>query len=243
MNYQSNSQRTHDSFYKDIDPHLPPKDSFIKVGNLISGWLDDFSGIASIIDIGCATGAFLNYLSDRFPGHSISGYEHLEELIKAGQKNYPGIQITQASILDSKKIAPTSADVITVQGVISIFDDIAPIVKNLALWIKPGGKILIHGMFNPFNVDVFVKYRRSEEYGTDRVEAGWNVISQKTITDLFIKSGARQVRFHEFQISTDLEKNSQDPLRSWTEKLADGTRQIVNATCLKQPQFILDCDF
>lgn len=171
------------------------------------------------------------------------GYEYLDTLIKVGQRNYPGIQITQGSILDSDMIAPSSVDVITALGVISIFDDISPIVKNLALWIKPGGKILIHGMFNPFDVDIFVKYSRSKDYGNGTVEAGWNVISQKTIADLFIKSGAKQVQFHDFQISVDIEKNPQDPLRSWTEKLADGSRQIINATCLKQSQFILDCDY
>lgn len=243
INNQSNTVRSHDSLYLDVASNSPPKDYFVQVANLIDEWLEPSSRAVSIIDIGCATGAFLNYLSNRFPDHSISGYEYLETLIKAGQKNYRGIQITQGSILDSNMIAPSSADVITVLGVISIFDDISPIVKNLALWIKPGGKILIHGMFNPFDVDVFVKYGHSQDYGNGPLEAGWNVISQKTAADLLKRSGAKQVQFHEFQISVDLEKNSQDALRSWTEKLADGKRQITNATCLKQPQFILDCDF
>ena len=243
VNNQPNIVRSHDSFYLGVDPLAPPKDSFVQVGNLIGDYLNDTSEVAKIIDIGSATGAFLNYLSLRFPKHSILGYEYLETLIKVGELNYPGIQITQGSILDSEIIAPHSVNVITVLGVISIFDDIEPIVKNLALWIKPGGKILIHGMFNPFHVDVFVKYRKSEDHANGPYEAGWNVISQKTIADLFIKSSAKQVRFHDFQISVDLRKNLLDPLRSWTEKLEDGTRQIINATCLKQPQFILDCDF
>jgi SAM-dependent methyltransferase len=154
----------------------------------------------------------------------------LETLVKAGQRDYPDIQIKQASILDKEIIARSSIDVITVLGVISIFDDIDPIVKNLAHWIKPGGKILIHGMFNPLDVDVFVKYRRSDEHEIGPFEAGWNVVSQKTVTKLFTESGAKQVQFHDFRISIDLERDFEDPLRSWTEKLADGTRQIINAT-------------
>ena len=138
VNNQPNIVRSHDSFYLGVDPLAPPKDSFVQVGNLIGDYLNDTSEVAKIIDIGSATGAFLNYLSLRFPKHSILGYEYLETLIKVGELNYPGIQITQGSILDSEIIAPHSVNVITVLGVISIFDDIEPIVKNLALWIKPG---------------------------------------------------------------------------------------------------------
>lgn len=240
---QPMSVRTHDELYLNIDPLDPPKDSFVQVGNLIDEWLKGNSGVASIVDMGCATGALLNYLGKRFPDQDISGYEYLETLIEAGQKNYPNIKITQASIFDRNKISASSLDVITVLGVISIFDDIEPLVKNLAYWIKPGGKILLHGMFNPFDVDVFVKYRKSEEHGDGPLEAGWNVVSQKTITKMFVEAGAGRVQFHEFKISVDLAQNTNDPLRSWTEKLEDGSRQIVNATCLKQPQFILECDF
>ncbi len=238
-----NVVRTHDSFYLDIDPLLPPKDSFIQAGNLIGQWLDDNSKIASIADMGCATGAFVSYLGERFPEQNICGYEYLETLVKAGQRSYPGIKIAQASIFDRERLEASSIDIITVLGVISIFDDIEPIVKNLSCWIKPGGKILLHGMFNPFDFDVFVKYRKSEAHGVGPFEAGWNVISQKTISKLFIEAGAKQIQFHEFKISVDLDHDPHDPLRSWTEKLEDGSRLITNATCLKQPQFILECDF
>jgi SAM-dependent methyltransferase len=240
---QDASVRTHDEFYVNVDPLAPPKDSFVQVGNLIGDYLNGNSGVASIVDIGCATGAFLNYLGNRFPEQNISGYEYLETLIEAGQRNYPSIKITQASIFDRDRIEPSSVDVITILGVISIFDDIEPLVKNLAHWIRPGGKILIHGMFNPFDVDVFVKYRTTEEYGVGPLQAGWNIISQRSISEMFLRSGARNLKFHEFRISLDLNQDVHDPLRSWTEKLEDGSRQITNATCLKQPQFILECDF
>ena len=40
----------------------------------------------------------------------------------------------------------------------------------------------------------------------------------------------------------DLKRNLNDPLRSWTEKLKSGKRQIINGLWIKQPQYILEVD-
>lgn len=101
----------------------------------------------------------------------------------------------------------------------------------------------MHGMFNPYDVDVFVKYKLSENFHSQEYESGWNIISQKTISNLLFDKGAKNVKFHDFNLSVDIDKNLTDPLRSWTEKMENGSRQIVNAICLKQPQFILEADF
>lgn len=235
--------RTHDEFYAKVDLKVPPKESFIQIADLIADYKKTISGTISIVDFGCAAGAFVNYLNHRFQDDNIIGYEYLESLVRAGKENYPNIRIVQASILERNSIPQSSVDVLTLLGVISIFDDIEPIVLNIVNWIKPGGKLFIHGMFNPFDVDVYVKYRMSEKYPEDIYEAGWNIVSQKTISKLLLNNGAKSLKFHDFNISVDLEKNHQDPIRSWTERLVNGTRQIVNGLCLKQPQSILEVNF
>ena len=40
-------------------------------------------------------------------------------------------------------------------GVLSIFDDIEPLITNLIHWTRPNGKIYIHGMF--YDIDVYTK--------------------------------------------------------------------------------------
>ena len=97
-------------------------------------------------------------------------------------------------------------------------------------------------MFNPVNVDVFVKYKLSENFQTQEYESGWNIIPQENIPNLLLVQRAKNIKFHKFNISVDLAQNSEDTFRSWTAKMGNGTRQIVNGKCLKQPQFILEAD-
>jgi SAM-dependent methyltransferase len=235
--------RTHDYFYAEVDLNAPPKDSFIQLKNLIAEYKSGILGKISIVDFGCASGTFVNYLSSQFPNDKVRGIEFLELLVNAGKQFYPNIDIAQGSILDKHILPKECVDIITVIGVISIFDDIEPIIQNLAYWVKPGGRVFIHGMFNPAPVDVFVKYRLSENYEKEEFESGWNIISQETISRLLHSVGANKIQFHEFNLSIELERDLKDPLRSWTEKMENGSTVIVNGTCLKQPQFILEAQF
>jgi trans-aconitate methyltransferase len=234
--------RTHDAFYEKIDPKSPPKEVFLQIANLIDDYKNKILDSITIVDFGCASGAFVNYLSSRYPNDNIIGYELLKTLIRSGKKNYPNIKIKYGSILEINSLPKSSVHVLTVLGVISIFDDLDSIINNLIHWIKPGWKLFIHGMFNPLDVDIFVKYRLSENFDKKEYESGWNIVSQKTISNLLLSKNVKNIKFHDFKISIDLPKNLNDPLRSWTEKMEDGTRQIVNGTCLKQPQFILEAD-
>jgi hypothetical protein len=127
-------------------------------------------------------------------------------------------------------------------GVLSIFDDIEIPLRNLLNFTKKGGRIFIHGMFNPFPVDVFIKYSESgSSIQKDFLESGWNIISQQTISNILLKYGVKNIIFHEFKINIDILKQS-DPLRSWTELLSNGDRQIINGLCIKQPQYILEIE-
>jgi SAM-dependent methyltransferase len=238
-----NIVRTHDSFYASESSALPPKESFVNVCRLIKAFKQQHcQAKLSIVDFGAATGTFVNYLVDELPDEDIKGLEYLSDLVDYGRRSYPNINLEQASILDKDSLPQCSVDIITVLGVISIFDDLQSIVANLSYWVKPGGKLIFHGMFNPYNVDVYIKYRTP---GTrpGHLEAGWNIISQSTFEGILKSFGCKSLKFHEFNIGVDILQNPSDPLRSWTEKLHDGSRQIVNGLFLKQPQYIAEADF
>lgn len=119
---------------------------------------------------------------------------------------------------------------ITVLGVISIFDDLEKVFKNLLLRTKKGGKIYIHGMFNTSDIDVFVQYRKSEDHESQFTEAGWNIISFASCQRILSNLGAKNVKLHTFHLGIDLPKQD-DVVRSWTEnaKMGNVLSQTVSA--------------
>jgi SAM-dependent methyltransferase len=240
----SEVHRTHDSLYLQVPESAQPKDSFKTSGDLLAQLFDEKLTNKTVLDIGCAVGHFPHYLQTRFPNAIVEGLEYLPDLVEKGSEVFPGLTIRQGSIFDDIEQNTGRFDAITMLGVLQIFDDIWPIVKNIASWVrKPGGVFLVHGLFNRYDYDVFTRYRPAGGNQSDELENGWNIISQKTFTDACISSGAKSVKFHEFHIGVDLEPNPDDPIRSWTEKNARGRREIVNGLHIRQPQFIAEAIF
>ena len=238
------SQRSHDALYATSDPCSPPKESFVRVADLMQG--SNLNGLKdrrpSVVDIGAAAGAFVNYLSGRLKHWDVHGVELRPDLVRSA-KDFFGIQLLQGSVLDGNLLDDASIDVITLLGVVGIFDDLCEIADNVSRWVKPGGLVLLHGLFNPFDIDVFIRYRESHREGPGDLETGWNIFSQRTVRDCFIHCGASSVEFFPFTMSGDLPRTPHDPLRSWTEELANGDRQIVNGLWLKQPQYVVKISY
>lgn len=232
-------QRSHDLFYLTENTIDNPKESFKFVAELIRKSTKTMKGEISIADWGCATGAFPYYLNKQFPEANIIGFEFLESLLVEARDRFPNLQFRQGSLLDSKSNTELF-DITTVMGVISIFDNVEPALENLVSWSKKGGKILIHGMFNKADVDVYIKYALSANYESKILESGWNIVSRSTITRLLENLGVESVVFHDFTICIDLPEHPTDPLRSWTQKTIDGDRFITNGLSLIQPQAILE---
>lgn len=233
------SKRTHDKFYLSEDREIPIKDSFVMVADHIE--LEFGSRISGLkmADIGCAVGVFPNYLRNRFPSLDITGCEYDDELLNAARAYYPEIKFCKFDITNSRSCNPSSFDIISVCGVLSIFDQIGDVFRNLLRWTRPGGKIFIFNMFNPNDIDVFVRYKRSGSLTDAHLESGWNIPSQATVREILSAEGISDFQFDLFNISTDLRKVPNDPVRSWTEKDEEGRRLVVNGLCLMQPFYLL----
>lgn len=227
--------RTQDLFY--LKEKYYVKEYFKKISEFIP--LDSKLKLA---DIGCSNGNFINFLINKFPKIEIFGVEYVKELQEIASKNNPNAKILHGDINNPNLFGESSLDLITVLGVLSIFDDLNFIVENLSRWIKKNGTILIFDMFNPYDYDVLIKYKPSLQENLT-YEAGWNIISMKSISEIFYRNGAREIIFNEFRLDIDLHKNPDDPIRSWTEMLLNGSRIITNGLNIIQPQYILRINF
>jgi hypothetical protein len=68
------------------------------------------------------------------------------------------------------------------------------------------------------------------------------MISKKTMIDYLEKKGMK-CSFYDFSLEIDIEKNLSDPLRSWTEKMKDGSNLVVNGTQLVHKTSLLKIQY
>ena len=233
-------ERTHDlATYMSEDRYEQPKEIF-KI-------LADFVEIGGkckeenvIYDMGCATGEFLYYLKSRFPKPRFLGLDVLPALIDKAKKRVPDVQFLIGSLLDRSVLPASSADVTIMAGVHAIFDEFETWISNLLYWTRPGGQILVFGPFNPYPVDVWVKYRLADDPNPNHREPGWNIFSQASIGRfLDEKLGKGKHSFSPFELPIDIKPHPSDVIRTWTFKDASGRRLVTNGLSLISNQQIL----
>ena len=221
-------KRDHDKFYLH-ENNKEIKQSFIEVADAA-----EMIGFKSIADVGCANGAFPNYLKKRFPEADITGIEYLDILLKKASEDFTGINFVQGNVLDSDSISQ-KYDVITMLGVLCIFDDYSKVIKNVLSWLNPNGRLILANMISDYDVDVFVKYAPSDkQFSEDKLESGWNILSEKSLSLVSEKNNAKIIFSKKFKLNVELEKKN-DVLRSWTEENINGEKDIFNALHIRQP--------
>ena len=100
-------------------------------------------------------------------------------------------------------------------GVHSCFDEPEKLLRKLIKITNPKGKILIFGIFNNYDLDTLIYYKRSEDKNYNR---GYNYFSIKSMTKII--ENFREIKkfsFNSFLPSKSIKK-SNDKLRSWSEK-------------------------
>ena len=233
-------ERTHDkAIYLKEDRHQQPKELF----KVLFGQLENLAVLREgvvVCDFGCATGEFLYFLRGKFPGADYRGIDLVPELIEKARRAVPGVMFRVGSVLD-QSLWPTAAIDITLSvGVLPIFDDFEPCLTNLLSWTKPGGVILVASLFNPYPVDVWVKYKLSDDPDRGHREPGWNLPS-KTSVSRFLNQAVGQERyaFVPFEMPFDLPPRPDDPIRTWTFQSNNGQRFFTNGLSLILNQEIL----
>ena len=137
-----------------------------------------------------------NSLSKEFKNQDLIGYEYVDSLINKAKKEVKGVNFLKGDITERTTSKENSNDFTICVGVLPIFDCFEDILSNLIYWTKPGGFILIHSLFNDFDLDVFIKYNHSKDYKKNFMESGWNIFSKKSVSS-YLKNHDTVLK-HEF---------------------------------------------
>jgi SAM-dependent methyltransferase len=212
-------KRTHDNFY------LKEKKKFKDYYKFILSHVNQNLNNKDIIDIGCATGDFLTYVNEKFPKSNLHGLEINKKLHKVASKKKFIKNIFCNDILKIKKIG--KYDFIFISGVHSIFDNLFPLLKklkNLRKNIK--SQIFIFGIWNPYDVDVFVRLKKNN---TNILEKGWNVFSLSSLNKYLNKLNLKY-DIYKFNLKRKIIINKKDPFRSWSYFYNNKTNIVINGS-------------
>ena len=227
------TRRSHDKdVYLNEDRYENPKEIFKMVHAYASTANCLRPGVA-VGDFGCAAGEFLYYLRRQEPAATYCGYDVVPELLAKAREKVDGCDFREGSVLDRDLLSAGSLDVAFMIGVHEIFDDFVPALSNLVYWTRPGGSIYVFGGFNPYPVDVYVKYHALNDPDLGHREPGWNQFSKASFSRYVDRTlGRGRHRFIPFQLPFDLAPRADDPVRTWTFLDGQGGRLIRNGLAL-----------
>src|SRR5215510_6497822 len=132
---------------------------------------------ASILDIGCANGAFLHYVLSRFPNVRCTGIDAMPELVSMAAANVSDATFIIGDIRRAETLPRNRHSLVTMLTLHSHFDELGSWLDNTLNLVQPGGKALLFGPFNPKPVDVLVRLRVVDEEDSPWIP-GWTVHSR-----------------------------------------------------------------
>ena len=225
-------------FYLDEGLPAEPKQYFKKVAVLVGNFVHQRK--LSLLDVGCANGWFIHYLSGLYPNLDYSGIDIFKSFIEQARKNAPNARFQISSMLDAKNESEEKFDVITALGVMQILDDeqVPKLFEFLFNRIKPRGRIYVFAPFNEYGIDVVLKYRHRLEGSVSGWSPGGNAYSFETLSEL-ISSRCIGHEVHPFDIGMRLERG-EDPRRGWTIETNKTHYQMTNGLKLLMDQYIVE---
>jgi SAM-dependent methyltransferase len=202
----------HDSFYLTEKRRSEPKESFKFLGRLA---LYTVPNAASILDVGCATGEFLEYVATLYPKASLNGLDIRPEFIEKTRSLLPSMAFSVGDIESGKGLPASKFDLVFMSGFNQYFSDFRPWLRNICALTQ--GAAYVFGVFNPEDLDVYTTVHRCE--GGDPVQ--WNIISHKSISAFLDREQVRH-RFIDWSIPIPNPRLHADPMRSWTVSTDEG---------------------
>ena len=211
----------HNHFHLREDPRRQPKEFFKFLVALAQSQLSTGS---TVLDVGCASGAFLYYLRSLYPNLSLAGIDVSQQLITKAMQTVPDARFSIGNIYTGYQLPRERFDVVFMSGVNYLFPEYEPWLSNLLSMTK--GSAFVYGIFNSEDLDVYATVRRS---GDKSSVTPWNFISEKSIS-MFLDSLGVRHKFFRWALPVENPRVHRDPMRSWTIETKDSGYLVINGT-------------
>lgn len=190
----------------------------------------------SFLDIGCAKGEIIAAFKSKWPEIAYTGVDASDELIELAQSYPPlnGVKFSCGKVEDLN--LGSEFDVVLMSGLLSCFDDINLPLKAFMEHLREGGKGYIFGIFNDEDVDTLISFKAC---GGNAWQSGLNLFSCKTM-ECALEGKTDQLKWHQFSITTDLDRERGNITKSYTIRTEDGDRLILNGIGLVQSFYMLE---
>ena len=202
-----------------------PKYMFVYLCDLLEK--EGFNQEGRLLDIGAATGDFLEYAIGRFKMEKAVGVDFDQELVHAAKNRGLRAEFYKGDANNLSGFEDGVFNAVMLTGVHSIFDEFKFSFGESIRLARKGGLVLITGIFNEFPLDARIHWRYPENQNGDW-HPGYNLFSMKSVSS-FLESHekVKSFEFLDFSLPFDLDPKD-DPVRSWTYKDSEGTRKLRN---------------
>jgi len=217
------NRTTDEAIYQNLDYYDSPKEYFQIVLDEIAR---DFGRPASILDVGCANGAFLHHAQKRFSDSEFKGLEPIESLVTLAHQHLKNVKLCNRGIFDEgieNEIGASTA--VTMLGVMYLFREPEKVLKSLLNLATHDGAVYIFSPFNEEPIDVLLDYRRAPK---GEWASAHNLFSQITMESICADIGVT-CRWVDFVMSKPIPKTN-DPMRSWTEPFRGNPNHLFYGT-------------
>lgn len=217
------NQNTQIEAYLDKDRGLKEMEKFL-IKILSDRFFDSCETDLYVKDLGCGDGLLLHTLAQKFKKINFHGLDISERLIDIANSR-PSLSNLNYSVGDCRNPSNDLPDIIIASGILSIFDDWETVMLSWLNSLKSKGRILLFGGFNPYNVDVKIKFRNN--FSKSDWETGLDIISIDTLKSFLDQNSYNCFEFGKFTPSIEIPK-SENPIRGFTVNATSGEKLIMN---------------
>jgi 2-polyprenyl-3-methyl-5-hydroxy-6-metoxy-1,4-benzoquinol methylase len=183
-----------DHKYEWLNPH--PTHAHTYILPEIVKLLPKGSPEVKVLDIGCGNGFTAFHLARM--GFDVTGVDTSEKGIRIAKETYPGIRFEIASVYDNLSALINCIDIVIATEVIEHLFLPRLLIENAYKVLNPRGMLIIttpyHGYFKNISLSIFNKW---DSHHTVNWEGGHiKFFSEKTMTELLISSGFKNISFH-----------------------------------------------